>query len=874
MAEANPSASFEPTAQTSSTPERPVKRIPFKDRLKLLREQQYETTKRSNEAARASNFNQFQTRMSASPRRVVNDSMMAATPTQASSPHVPSGSLPANRPLADSRGTAPPSQGSSPQVEPDSLPSSRPPPESRPAVFPGQIPSPHTPPSLLPTTRALQESRLAANASQGPFRQVQPGSTPANSPMEPRPLSSHPTKSQTPFRVAGHSLEQQQPPTAPQQPLIPQQPQVLVNPDQQFRHMAPPVAVPVEVPLVVRTSQEGQHMPVEPNFAPYYPASSYPPRNDSLKPYKLTPNEHTISLAMNVRVRDQYVGIIRMYQRAIMELMHSEAPSEECLQEIQKLRDRVDKITTHSDLDAREIPEDPTQTSPSDEARWAENCSFKFQFLRHFLDHIRNNDMHVGIVARPGRSLDIIETYLKGRGIAYFRPDGKGASLPNDPRFAQCKCQVSIVPSGPEGMNLAVKRASLVIAFDASVNVQEPQVHRMRIREGCDWLMPLAHLLVYKSAEHITRCLPLQMEPMNWLRKIVSCMTQVRHEVGVLQPEDCDVIVAGQEAGISLELGGQERRWTLPEIRPISLGFLESSRDSSTQEDSQSSQSQEGAIQSSALKRTWDPDAANSDMMKRQRMSPAGNVSHVSNSTIQSSPMDQMQQQNVYLLHENASLKTQIHQLTTSLNAIKDELATRTRNNQDLQFQITNQQNHMADLEKSLSDLQSRYEDKHRAHLRAHHEKSTLISSRENAERRLEAQTNDFTALRESKRALEQALENARKDLLNTSNPDLNRLAVAENNARTADAEAAKLKENVASLTAQLRDIRQAYHSASSSAADFSAEISTLTNRITGLEQKASGEATRLAQINKDNAIEEARKEIRGLKHALEEREK
>ncbi|KAL8725219.1 MAG: hypothetical protein Q9181_006502, partial [Wetmoreana brouardii] len=638
MAEANSSASFEPTAQTSSTPEMPVKRIPFKDRLKLLREQQYESTKRFNEAARASNHNQFQTRPSASPRRVINDSMTAPTPTQASSPHAPSGSLPANRPFADSRGTATPSQGSSPQIGPDPLPASRPPPESRPTFFHNPISSPHTPPSLLPTTRAPQDTRLAANANQGPFRQVQPGSLPANGPMEARSPSSHLTKSHTPLRVAGHSLEQQQTPTAPQQPLVPQQPQVLMTPDQQSRHMVPPVAVPVEVPLVVSTSQEGQHIPVEPNFAPYYPASSYPPRNDSLKPYKLTPNEHTISLAMNVRVRDQYVGIIRMYQRAIMELMHSDSPSEECLQEIQKLRDRVDKITTHSDLDAREIPEDPTQTSPNDEARWAENCSFKFQFLRHFLDHIRNSDMHVGIVARPGRSLDIIETYLKGRGIAYFRPDGKGASLPNDPRFAQCKCQVSVVPSGPEGMNLAVKRASLVIAFDASVNVQELQVHRMRIREGCDWLMPLAHLLVYKSAEHITRCLPLQMEPMNWLRKIVSCMTQVRHEVGVLQPEDCDVVVAGQEAGISLELGGQERRWTLPEIRPISLGFLESSRDSSTQEDSQSSQSQEGAIQSSALKRTWDPDAANTDMMKRQRMSPAGNVSHVSNSTIQSSP--------------------------------------------------------------------------------------------------------------------------------------------------------------------------------------------------------------------------------------------
>lgn len=560
MAAPNPPMSVDGAPKPSSTSGNPPARISMHERYKLLR---------------ASKPSQARTRTSASPLRAPLETTPMVVPSQASSPQAPSESLQGVRALTDSVVKVP-SQGSSPKVPPDSL----------------------------PVTRALSESRKTPTIGHGSPLQDQPKSLPANGPKEAPPTNSHRMMIVKPPTANDSSLDAQRTQTVPPQPSIPPQPRVHVASDQRSRLMVPPMPMPVEVPLVVRSSQDSHHMPARPNYASYHPSSQLP-MNPSLTPYKLTPNEHTVSLAMNTRVREQYIGFITMYQQHIMELMHSDNPSEECFKGIEKLLDQVDKVTTHSDLAAQQDPQNFSRASPIEEADWAENCSLKFQFLHHFLEQIRNSDMHVSIVAQPGRLLNIIETFLKGRGIVYFRPDGKGASLPNDPRFADCRCQVSIVPSGPEGMNLAVKRAALVIAFDGSVNVQQPQVYRMRIQEGADWLTPVAHLLVYKSAEHITRCLPPEVEPVNRLKKIVSCMTQVRHEVGALEPEDCAVAVAGQEVGISLELGGQETRWTLPEIRPISLSFLDSSRDSSTQEDSQPTASQEGTIQSSALKRTW-----------------------------------------------------------------------------------------------------------------------------------------------------------------------------------------------------------------------------------------------------------------------------
>ncbi|KAL8936752.1 MAG: hypothetical protein Q9216_004771, partial [Gyalolechia sp. 2 TL-2023] len=694
------------------------------------------------------------------------------------------------------------------------------------------------------------------------------------SPRQAQTTPSHPAMKQGSHRVNGFPSGQQmispQPPVPPpSQPYFPSR--------QQTPFMVRPMPVQVDVPLAVRTTHSGQHMQIPQNHGPYAPQPSYVPKPASLEPCGLGVNEHTISLAMNLRVRDQYTSVINFFRKPLDDFMNSDMPQATSIHEVQKLLARVNLISTHPDLDVQEAQEEFSQTSPEDEAGWAEECSFKFKFLGRLFSNMRNDAMHISVVARPGPTLDLIETFLKGRGVAYFRPDGRGSSPPDDQRFGDCRIRVSIVPSGSQGLN-PVQPAALVIAFDDTFDAQDPQVLRMRTQPGIEYVMPVIHLLVYKSAEHIARCLDVQMDNTAKFRKMISCMTQLRHDVGKLPPEDMSYSAAADEVTIFLRLNGHHLKWAMPPIRSIPLDVLESLQDGFTQDSSQSSE-QDAPIQNSALKRVWDPDSSNSEAAKRQRMSPAGNMSHVSDSILQSSQaqIDHLQRQNAYLTEQNAHLKSQIEYIGTSLTTVQADLLVASRTNQDLYSQLSThatQESHISDLEASLSDLQTRYEDKNRSHHHLYIERSRTVTALEETSKKLDRQTSELTTLRATKKSLLSDLEQARRDLLNTDNLDLTRLATAETQARASAAENTTLKTKLASLTSDLEFARQAYQTASTSAADLAEQNTDLVARLETAERKAKGEAVRLAEVNRDNAVREAKKQVQQLKVALEERDK
>ena len=338
-----------------------------------------------------------------------------------------------------------------------------------------------------------------------------------------------------------------------------------------------PMEVPVEVPLPMRASQTDPHTPNQPSKLSFHREVSYAQTITTLNPVHLGEMEFVIPLSMNTRVRDQYISTINYYRQAIEDLMRDEVPDQALVEQVREMLRRVNHVTTHVDLDSGDSVTQQ-QASPEDEAVWAENCSAKFQFLRHLFDCIRDLDLHVGIVARSGRLLDIVETFLKGRRIVYNRPD---TLMRSNPRVAEGRMEVSLIASGEEGAAALPKAANLVIALDSSFDAQDVQVGILRSHlTNVGQLSPIIHLLVYNSAEHIERCLSTSIEPLDRLRKIVSCMTQTRHEVGLLLQEEAASLAAAEEVAAFLEAGGLEEDWTFPSIRPIEgIEFLEPSQD-------------------------------------------------------------------------------------------------------------------------------------------------------------------------------------------------------------------------------------------------------------------------------------------------------
>lgn len=362
------------------------------------------------------------------------------------------------------------------------------------------------------------------------------------------------------------SLEQRDSAQATKSPSIVVEKSQVQPQEEQSRLEVRPLRVPVEVPLPVRAVQPPPHTPTYPSKLSYHTEASYSQKSTTLTPMHLKEMEFVVPLSMNPRVRDQYISTINYFQRDIEKFMKDRAPSSELVGKIQVMLDRVKQVTTHIDLDGGGgITEG--QEAAEDEAVWAETCSAKFLFLRHFLDALRYFEVHIAIVARSGQLHDIIETFLKGTHTKYSRPETVSRSEPN---VSKGRLEVTLIASGEDGASSLPKTANLVIAFDGSFNAHDVQVgilrgHLLNVGQ----LAPVIHLLVYKSAEHIERCLPESMNPVERLRRIVSCMTQTRHEVGQLLHDEANTAAVAEEAAAFLELGGLERDWTFPSIRPI-----------------------------------------------------------------------------------------------------------------------------------------------------------------------------------------------------------------------------------------------------------------------------------------------------------------
>lgn len=340
----------------------------------------------------------------------------------------------------------------------------------------------------------------------------------------------------------------------------------------QHRPEPPQSRLPVVSPLPLRSLQPISHAPTYPSKLGLHSENSYSPSTIALSPAHLGEMEFVIPLSMNTRVKDQYISTIHYYQQAIKALLKDEVPNDQIREQVRKMVERANQVTTHIDLDS------PSQVAQEqqyahEEALWAENCSSKFKFIRHLFDAVKQFDVHIAIVGRSGRLLDILETFLRGRRLRYSRPDTLSRS--NAP-LAKGRVNVTLLASGPDGAAYLPRPATLVIAFDGSFNAQDPQVKLLRNHlVNVGQISPVIHLLVYGSAEHIERCLPESTDSLKRLRKMVNYITQTRDDVGRLLPDELGAAASAEEVAAFLEAGAMEKDWAVPSIRSIEVEGLE-----------------------------------------------------------------------------------------------------------------------------------------------------------------------------------------------------------------------------------------------------------------------------------------------------------
>ena len=354
--------------------------------------------------------------------------------------------------------------------------------------------------------------------------------------------------------------------SATQQSTIPQDSAPVMQ--MESRIDTQPLKVPVEVPLPLRAPQPDAYTPTHPSKLSFHQElSSVSQVENTLLPVELGKMEFPIPLALSARVRDQYLAVMNANSIAIQSVERDD-PSDAMLKVINEMLARLNRITTHIDLDDPTTENQKDTTTAEELTAWAEFNSEKFKFLKCLFDHVRDHQVHIAIIAQAGRLLNIVETFLKGVQVAYLRPDAYTAS---ESSTTKGRLVVSLIASGKEGSSAVPKAADLVVALDQSFRAEDTQVVKLRNHlTNVGQLAPIIHLLVKRSVEHVEKCIPSSLNPVERVRRIVSCLTQIGHEVGHLQPIEYSSSAAAEEVAAIIKEGGLEHYWeSFPKMAPI-----------------------------------------------------------------------------------------------------------------------------------------------------------------------------------------------------------------------------------------------------------------------------------------------------------------
>ncbi|KAK5088635.1 hypothetical protein LTR05_002855 [Lithohypha guttulata] len=224
------------------------------------------------------------------------------------------------------------------------------------------------------------------------------------------------------------------------------------------------------------------------------------------------PCEHAVALPAEGRVKSIYDEIIKLKKRAILRFIRrkgspgtSEISSKKTLErnEMQEMLSRLNDTTTHMDLGLPNT-QDPLTQNPEQNAAHAEYAGSKFTFLGYLIDQLKTQNCSIAIFAQGGTLQDLLEEYLIMKGVLYRRWDG--AVQRQSVTDLDCFSVDLLSTEGDESAVLP-RRPALILAFDISFMITDPQVQALY--QQFDRELPIIHLLVTNSSEHVERCVPV-----------------------------------------------------------------------------------------------------------------------------------------------------------------------------------------------------------------------------------------------------------------------------------------------------------------------------------------------------------------------------
>lgn len=380
-----------------------------------------------------------------------------------------------------------------------------------------------------------------------------------------------------------------------------------------------PLSVPETAPLSVRTEKEHAPHPALPDMGPMPAAPFEPPTQmehqqpsvQTIQPSALTfshaqeaspgsvylgPSEFAIPLPMDSRVKDDYERVLADWAEVIREFVRASGPDsnvaenevsrtlicfnthrlivgqrESLVPKIHGILEKLSNVATHPDLNIVEHINE-SESDLQKEAAWAEYSSAKFLLLGYIVQLASDRDLHLVIMVQGGKTHQILERYLSGKGLTYTRPRqemGTGTNV--EVSMVKGSLSFGIQSTQSEGVMETYKRPSAIISLDRSFNAKSPSVEHMRTTFARDEsLLPVIRLLVSHTSEHIERCFH-DVSGLQHLRLVMQYSVRLRDTVGDLQDNALGVSEDAEEILSCLQSDNFHANWPLPAIEPLQL---------------------------------------------------------------------------------------------------------------------------------------------------------------------------------------------------------------------------------------------------------------------------------------------------------------
>ncbi|KAL7275782.1 hypothetical protein RUND412_001261 [Rhizina undulata] len=557
---------------------------------------------------------------------------------------------------------------------------------------------------------------------------------------------------------------------------------------------------------------------------------------------------------------------------------------ETSLRSIRDFLDEIARITVQPEL-VRESGK-MSGRSYSTQAEYNVGISTKFAFLKDFFESARHFFTKIAIVAEPGKSIDMLETFLRGIKIPCTRLDTFNALPPPSDDEIDASIKIFLVPSTKSGANTV----RMIIAMDSTFDPNLPIIKQMRSNIiEVDKLAPVIRLVTFNTIEHVRLCVSAAAEV-----PLVACAQAVkdlRFQAGNVEPSSYAEAMVDSPSKVSKWLSRQcEGNPDLPIIPQLSFPEPDSQKppnggDSGEKRKRQVSVSQgtENSVLPSPNKKVKliEDFPASSPSMNQQS---SQDITHVTDpmadqpqfqgtvlpSEDVSSPMDLEDENNDVSISEMIEVPATQEPKPRSPLAVETDIESWSHEKLILEYKKKAEQ--LEEYVRSMNQLSARYQERRMALVELKQEHEEIKKALQTAESRRDRAQNEAKGLQEDKIQLKADLETARNALVGGI-PDIAKMEKLRAENESLNEKLRNTESKLAAEEERYEFLRELYQKATKDTAEIKSELEGLQETNVNLERLADERAVTLRKEQSNNQIKARDNEIENLKIMLHERE-